>query len=62
MFNEFDDVLTVEEACTALKIGYNTIYMLLNSGKLKEFRCGRIWKIPRAALEEYVRESAGLKR
>lgn len=31
MFENFDDILTVEEACEALKIGYNAMYELLNS-------------------------------
>ena len=28
MFEEYSDVLTVEEACEALRIGYNAIYDL----------------------------------
>jgi len=60
MFNNYDDMLTVDEACEALKIGHNTMYTLLRSGKLKGFRCGRIWKIPRAAVTEYVVENAKL--
>ena len=47
MFEEYDDLLTVDEACEILKIGHNTIYTLLNSNRLKGFRCGRIWKIPK---------------
>ena len=35
MFESYDDVLTVEEACEALKIGYNAMYELLNTGKLR---------------------------
>ena len=35
MFESYDDILTVEEACEALKIGYNAIYGLLNTGKLR---------------------------
>ena len=60
MFTSYDDILTTDEACKALKIGHNTIYSLLRSGKLKGFRCGRIWKIPRAAVTEYVMDSANL--
>ena len=55
MFENFDDILTVEEACEALKIGYNAMYELLNTGKLKGYRNGRVWRIPRAALVEYIR-------
>ena len=44
------EILTVEEACEALKIGRNAIYRLLISGKLKGYRNGCHWRIPRAAL------------
>jgi len=60
MFGEYDDLMTTEEAKEALKIGNNTLYKLLRSGKLKAFRMGRIWKIPKAAVEEYIRDHAGL--
>ena len=62
MFSEYDDLLTAEEACALLKVGHNAIYVLLNSGKLKGFRVGRVWKIPKAALEEYIRDNAKLNR
>lgn len=35
MLEDYPDVLTVEEACEALSVGYNAVYELLNSGKLK---------------------------
>lgn len=35
MFENFDDILTVEEACEALKIGYNAMYELLNTGRFE---------------------------
>ena len=60
MLNEFDDLLTVDEVCEILRIGHNTIYTLLKEGKLKGFRCGRIWKIPKLAVEKYIMESAGI--
>ena len=58
MFENYDDVLNVEEACEALKIGYNAMYELLNTGKLKDYRNGRVWRIPKAALVEFIREMA----
>ena len=61
MFEEFADVLTAEEACEALRIGYNALYELLNSGKLKGFRNGRVWRIPKQSLQIYIRESAQIK-
>ena len=60
MLNEFEDLLTVDEVCDILRIGHNTICTLLKEGKLKGFRCGRIWKIPKLAVENYIIESAGI--
>ena len=58
MFESYDDILNVEEACEALKIGYIAMYELLNAGKLKGYRNGRVWRIPKTALVEYVRDRA----
>ena len=51
------EILTVEQLQELLYIGKNTAYELLNSGKLKGFRIGRVWKIPVKAVEEYITES-----
>lgn len=61
MLEEYADILTVEEACEALRIGYNTMYELLNSGKLKGYRNGRVWRIPKIAIQEYILEQSKLK-
>ena len=69
MFENYDDILTVEEACEALKIGYNAIntvgynamYALLNTGELRGYRNGRVWRIPKKALVEYIQNSSKLK-
>ena len=42
-------------------MGYNAMYDLLNSGKLKGFRNGRVWRIPKLAIKEYILESARIK-
>lgn len=62
MMAEYDDLLTTEEACEALRIGYNTLYRLLHNGQLKGYRCGRIWRIPKAAVMDYILGSAKLDR
>ena len=62
MFTEYEELLTPDEACEALRLGHNMVYALLKSGKLKGYRCGRIWRIPKAALVEYVREQSGISR
>lgn len=41
MLELYDDLLTADEACEALRIGKNALYHLLNSHKLKAYRNGR---------------------
>lgn len=61
MLDEYADILTAEEACEVLRIGYNAMYELLNSGKLKGYRNGRVWRIPKVSVQEYILVSANLK-
>lgn len=58
MLNEFEDVLTVDELCEVLKIGKNAAYRLLKEGKVKGFRIGRIWKISKRSLMNYIIEQS----
>lgn len=60
MLESYDDILSVEEACEALKVGHNAIYELLNSGKLKAYKNGRVWKIPKESVRRFILENAGL--
>ena len=61
MLEQYDDVMTTEEACEALKVGYNTLYELLNSGQLKGYRNGRMWRIPKLAVQEFILKNAKLE-
>lgn len=60
MDNDTTVLITVEEVCEALMIGKNAAYRLLAEGKIKGFRVGRIWKIPRVSLNIYIREQCGM--
>ena len=61
MLEQYDDILTTDEACEALRIGYNALYELLGTGKLKGYRNGRTWRIPKLAIQEYIMSNAQLK-
>ena len=61
MLEQYDDVMTTEEACEALKVGYNTLYELLNSGQLKGYRNGRTWRSPKLAVQEVILKNAKLE-
>ena len=60
MFDQYPDILTVEEVCEALRMGYNAVYDLLNEGKLKAYKNGRVWRIPKESLKEFILENAKL--
>lgn len=60
MFDSFDDILTVDETADALKTGTTQIYKILRSGQLKGYKEGKDWKIPRIALESYIRQKIKL--
>ena len=53
-FHDLPLVLTPVEVARLLGIGRNSIYALLRSGSLRSIRVGKLFKIPRAALEEYL--------
>lgn len=57
-----NDILKIEDVMEYLNIGKNTIYGLLQSGELKAFRIGKLWKIPRKAVEEYVEKAMNQDR
>ena len=58
MFNDYRDLLNVEEVCEILSIGKNAAYRLLASGKIPCFRHNRVWKIPKEGVIEYVRQQS----
>ena len=62
MFVEYPDVLTAEEAADALRVGYNALYRLLSSGKLKAYKNGRVWRIPKESIKEYILYSTKMHR
>lgn len=62
MFDEYPDVLTADETADALRVGYNALYRLLSSGKLKAYKNGRVWRIPKESIKEYILDSTKMHR
>ena len=54
MFDNYDDILTVAEVMELLYVGKNTVYRLLQDGELRGFRIGKVWRIPKDCLEQYI--------
>ncbi len=49
------------DVAEALFIGKNKVYELLEKKELKGFRIGKVWKIPRETLQEYILSQSNLK-
>ena len=58
MDNTSESLITFEELCEELMIGRNAAYSLLATNKIKGFRIGRIWKIPRESIRQYIKEQS----
>jgi len=48
-------LLTVEEAADYLRVDMKTVYRLITDNQLKAFPVGRVYRIERGDLEEFVR-------
>ena len=55
MFNSYPDILSVKQLCEILDIGKNTAYRLLQSGEIKSIKIGKVYKIPKKYLKEFLR-------
>ncbi|MEY8313387.1 helix-turn-helix domain-containing protein [Oscillospiraceae bacterium 42-9] len=51
-------VMKVEDLAKVLSIGLNSAYDLVRSGQVRSLKVGRIYRIPKSAVEEYL-NSAG---
>ncbi len=54
---ENNEIMKFEEVMEYLNIGKSTLYNLLRNGEIKSFKIGKVWKIPRSSVEEYIRKS-----
>lgn len=60
MFEEYSDMLTIEDVMEMLGVGKNTAYELFRNGELKCFRIKGRWKVPKQAVIEYVSTKSSL--
>lgn len=55
---ESSELITFDELCETLMIGRNTAYNLLRDGRLKAFKIGRVWKIPKKSVSEFIKRKS----
>lgn len=60
MLESFDEIMTPDEVCAVLRIGKNALYELLSTGRLKAYRNGRVWRVPKKAVIQYICSAANL--
>ncbi|WP_278319588.1 helix-turn-helix domain-containing protein [Hespellia stercorisuis] len=48
-------MVSIDDLCEMLSIGKNTAYHLLKTQQIKSFKIGRIWKIPKESVINYIR-------
>lgn len=56
--SKYDDVLTITDLMDYLAVGKNTAYSLIREGKIKSFRIGHNYKIPKQAVIDYIHSVA----
>jgi len=54
MFQDYPDIVTHSDLCSMLGISKNTAYDLLKAGQIKYRRIGRIYKIPKQEVIDFI--------
>ena len=54
MFEEYHDVVTFEDVCKMLSLSRNTVYSLLRKRIIKCKKVGRVYRIPKKSVIEYL--------
>lgn len=51
-----NEIMKFEEVMEYLNIGKSTLYKLLRNGEITSFKIGKVWKIPRQSVEDYIKK------
>ena len=54
VFDDYNDILTVDEVCQALSAGKNSVYKMLKDGIIKCYKVGKKYLIPKICLIDFV--------
>lgn len=60
MQESYVELVTIDELCELLMIGRSTAYRLLRNNDIKAFKIGKVWKISKASVEQYIIERSNL--
>lgn len=54
MFHQYPDALTPQQVQEMLGIGQRMTYSLLREGKIRSVRMGRLYRVPKVAVIDYL--------
>lgn len=61
MLNDYGDILTVDELCEVLRVSENVAYRLIRENTIPAFKVGRIYKIPKKAVENFINTASKIR-
>lgn len=62
MFREYPDVLTPQQVQEMLGVGQRLTYQLLREGKIQNVRMGKLYRVPKAAVIDYLYSGKNAER
>lgn len=62
MPTQLDDVLTIDELATYLKVSKSTLYKLAQEGKIPGQKVGKHWRFHRDVIEQWLGKDTTTKR
>jgi excisionase family DNA binding protein len=54
MYEQSDEILTIEEVAAYLKAGRRTVYRLAANGQIPAFKLGGTWRFRRTELDRWI--------
>lgn len=54
MYDDYNEIITVQELADLLRIGLNVAYRLVNTGEIDSFKIGNSYRIQRDAVSDYI--------
>ena len=61
MLDDYPDVLSFRQVMEIKHVGRNLLLRLLNSGEIPAFKIGKLWKVYKKDLIQYLRQDQKLK-
>ncbi len=62
MFRDYPDVLTPQQVQEMLGVGQRLAYQLLREGKIQNVRMGKLYRVPKAAVIDYLYSGKNAER